>query len=75
MLVDHIISGTCNSRIGEVIFIGGNTTLLDYKNQLMRSLHAMDSRSQTSSFVMLLFAYGIRVQLILCGGMLNQLHN
>ena len=49
MSFDHIISGTCNSRIGEVIFIGGNTTLLDYKNQLMRSLHAMDSRSRTQA--------------------------
>ena len=49
MLVDHIISGTCNSRIREVIFIGGSTTLSDYKNQLMRSLHTVDSRSSTQA--------------------------
>ena len=30
MLVDHIISGICNSIIREVILIGDNTTLLDY---------------------------------------------
>ena len=30
MSIDHIISGIHNSRIGEVIFIRDNTTLLDY---------------------------------------------
>ena len=33
--------------IGEVILIGDNTTLLDYKHQFMWSLHTVDSRSQT----------------------------
>ena len=47
MSIDHIISGICNSRIGEVIFMGDNITLLDYIHQFMRSLHAIDSRSQT----------------------------
>ena len=30
MSIDHIISGICNSRIGKVILIGDNITLLDY---------------------------------------------
>ena len=41
MLVDHIISEICNSRIWEVILIGDNTTLLDYEHQFMESLHIM----------------------------------
>ena len=32
MPVDHIISGICNSVIWEVILIGDNTILLDYKH-------------------------------------------
>ena len=55
MSIDHIISGICNSRIGKVILIGDNTTLLDYKHQLMGSLHVVDSKSQTPNFVSLLF--------------------
>ena len=47
MSIDHIISGIYNSRIGEVILIGDNTTLLDYKHQVMRSLHVVNGRSQT----------------------------
>ena len=47
MSVDHIISGICNSSIGEVILIGDNTTLLYYKHQFMESLHVVDNRSQT----------------------------
>ena len=47
MSVDHIISGICNSNIGEVILIGDSTTLLDHEHQFMGSLHTMDSRSQT----------------------------
>ena len=31
MSIDHIISGISNSRVKEVILIGDNTTLLDYK--------------------------------------------
>ena len=38
MLIDHIISGICNSRIEEVILIGDSTTLLNYKHQFMGSL-------------------------------------
>ena len=40
-------SGIYNSMIEEVILIGDNTILLDYKQQPMGSLHAMDSRSWT----------------------------
>ena len=47
MSVDHIISRVCNSRIGEVILIGDNTTLLDYEHQYIRSWHEMDSMSRT----------------------------
>ena len=45
MLIDHIINVICNSRIGEVILVGDNITLLDYGHQFMRSLHIVDSRS------------------------------
>ena len=41
MSVDHIISEICNSRIGEVILISDNTTLLDYEHQFMGSLDAV----------------------------------
>ena len=44
MLVNHIISGIYNSRIGDVILIGDNTTLLDNEHQFMGSLYAMDNR-------------------------------
>ena len=47
MLVDHIISGICNLRIGKVILIGDSTTLLDYRHQFTGSLLVVDSRSQT----------------------------
>ena len=47
MSVDHIISKIYNSRIEDVILIGDNTILLDYKHQFTRSLHVVDSRSQT----------------------------
>ena len=47
MSVAHIISRICNSRIGEVILIGDNTTMLDYIHQFMGSLHAINSRSRT----------------------------
>ena len=43
MSFDHIISEICNSRIGEVILIGDNTTLLDYGHQFLRSVHVMGS--------------------------------
>ena len=49
MLVDHIISRICNSRIRDVILIGDNTTLLDYEHQFMGSLHEVDSRPQTQA--------------------------
>ena len=42
MSIDHIISGICNSTIGEVILIGDSTTLLDYGHQFIGSLHTMD---------------------------------
>ena len=45
MSIDHIISEICNSRVGEVIFIGDNTTLLDYGHQFIGSLHIVDSMS------------------------------
>ena len=35
MSIDQMISGICNSRIGEVILIGNNTSLLNYKRQFM----------------------------------------
>ena len=47
MLVDHILSEICSSRIRDVILIGNNTTLLDYEDKFMGSLHAIDSRSWT----------------------------
>ena len=49
MSIDHIISGICNSRIGEVILIGDNIVLLDYGHQFIGNLHAMDSRSPTQT--------------------------
>ena len=55
MSIDHIISKICNSRIGEVILIGDNTTLLYYGQQFMGSLPVVDSKSQIPSFVSLLF--------------------
>ena len=55
MLIDHIISEIYNSRIGYVILMGDNTTLLDYKHQFIGILHAMDGRSWTLISVLLLF--------------------
>ena len=75
MSIDHIITEICNSRIGEVILIGDCTILLDYKHQLIGSLHVVDSRSRIPSFISLLFIYDVGVQLILFSGILNQLHN
>ena len=46
MLVDHIISEICNSMIGNVILIGDNTILLNYKHQFMGSMHIVDIRLQ-----------------------------
>ena len=46
MSIDHI-KRIYNSRIGEVILIGNNTTLLDNEHKFMESLHVMNSRSQT----------------------------
>ena len=45
-IIDHIIKIIWNSKIGEVILIGDNTTLLNYEHQLMGSLYAMDNRAQ-----------------------------
>ena len=42
MLVNHIISGICKSRIEEVILIDDNTTLLNYEHQFIGSLHTVD---------------------------------
>ena len=47
MSIGHIKRRICNSRIGEVILIGDNTTLLDYGHRFMGSLHIVDSRSRT----------------------------
>ena len=56
MSVDHIISKIYNSRIEDVILIGDNTILLDYKHQFMGRLNTMDSRSWTRALgVLLLF--------------------
>ena len=44
MSFDYIISEICNLRIGEVILIGNNTTLLDYGHQFIGSFHTMDSK-------------------------------
>ena len=44
MLIDHIISRSYNSRIGDVILIGDSTTLLDYGHQFIGNLHVVDSR-------------------------------
>ena len=55
MLIDHIISEICNSRIGKVILIGDITILLYYRHQLIGSLLVVDSRSWTPSFISLLF--------------------
>ena len=49
MLIDHIISDICNSRIREVILIGDKTTLLDYGHQFTGSLHVVDNRLQTQT--------------------------
>ena len=49
MSTDHIISEICNSRIGEVILIGDNTTLLNYGHQFIGSLHVVDSKSHLVS--------------------------
>ena len=47
MSIDYIIRSICDSRIREVILIGDNTTLLDYKHRFMRNLHAADSKAWT----------------------------
>ena len=49
MSFNHIISEIYNPRIGEVILIGDNTTLLDCGDQFMDSLHEVDSMSQTQA--------------------------
>ena len=49
MLVDHIISRICDSRVEEVILISDSTTLLDYRHQFIGSLHVVGSRSHTRS--------------------------
>ena len=48
-------SGICNSRIGEVILIGDNITLLDYEHQFMGSLYVVDSRSQTWTLLVIIY--------------------
>ena len=47
MSIDHIISEIYDLRIEEVILLGDSTVLLDYGHQFIRSLHAMNSKSQT----------------------------
>ena len=47
MSFDNIISGICNLNIGEVILMGDNTILLDYRHKFMRNLHVVDNRSRT----------------------------
>ena len=46
MSIDHI-KRIYNSRIGEVMLIGNNTTFIDNEHKFMGSLHVMNSRSQT----------------------------
>ena len=55
MSIDHIIGEIYNSKIGKIILIGDNTTLLDYEHQFIGSLDTVNSRSWTPSFVSLLF--------------------
>ena len=55
MSIDHIISEIYNLRIEELILIGDSTILLDYRHRFMRSLHVVDSKSWTLSFISLLF--------------------
>ena len=45
MSIDYIINEICNSIIKEVILICDNTTLFDYRDQFIGSLHAVDGRS------------------------------
>ena len=52
MLIDHIISGIWNTRIGEVILEDDRNTLLDYRHQVIGSLHAMDGRAQTRAMLL-----------------------
>ena len=49
MSIYNIISGICNSIIGEVILIGYSITLLDYEYQFIESLRVVDGRSQTQT--------------------------
>ena len=49
MSIDHIISENCNLRIGKVILISDNTTLLNYEHQFIENLHEVDGRSQTQA--------------------------
>ena len=42
MSIDHIISEISNLRIGKVILIGDNITLLDYRHQFIESLHVVE---------------------------------
>ena len=58
MLVDHINCWICNSRIRKIILIGDNITLLDYRYQFIRSLHIVDSRSQTRT-LSYCYLYGV----------------
>ena len=44
MLIDHIISEIYNLIIKEIILIGDNTTLLDYRHLFIESSHVMDSK-------------------------------
>ena len=55
MLIGYIIRRIYNLKIGEVILIGNNITLLDYEHQFMGSLYVMDNRSQ----IRVLFRYYI----------------
>ena len=55
MSIDHRISGICNLRIGEVILISDNTTLLGYGYQFIGSLHVVDNRSQTELHLIVIY--------------------
>ena len=44
MSIDHIIDRICNSKSEEIILIGDNTTLLDYR-------HTMYGRIQTQAML------------------------
>ena len=60
MSFDHGISRICNSKIGEVILINDNTTLLDYRHHFIRSLNVVDSSHKPELYLIVIYI-GTRV--------------